>query len=404
MIKKIIKSEFLKNVATLMTGTAIAQAIPVLISPVLSRLYTPEDFGILALYVSITAVFSVISTGRYELAIMLPEKEKDAVSLVALSMTITIFVSIICLLLVLLFKEPITNIFKDPGISPWLIFIPLFVLFAGIYQTFNYLSTRNKTFKKNALSKIMQTSTAGSTNLALGFSIPGAAGLLIGFIVGRFFAAYILAYKFAFSIKEKFVGITLEDIRIVARKYYYFPKYNMPHALLNTLSSNFPILLLTSYFPISFIGWYNFSVYVMLTPMTLISASTAQVFFQKVTSLSNEGKKILPSIKRIIKTLFFAGIIPVIVFMIFAPDLFSFVFGEEWVESGYYTQLLLPYFFMVFIVSTISFVPAVLEQQKKAFVLEIIYFILKFVALVVGIIYMDFKLSLILFSFAGIIM
>jgi len=250
----------------------------------------------------------------------------------------------------------------------------------------------------------MQTSTAGSTNLALGFLYLGPVGLLIGFIVGRFFAAYILAYKFVFNIKEKFAGITFENILEVAKEYYYFPKYNMPHALLNTLSSNFPILLLTSYFPISFIGWYNFTIYVMLTPMTLISASTAQVFLQKVTSSSNAGDKILPSIKRIIKNLFFIGIVPVIVFMIFAPDLFSFVFGEEWVESGHYAQLLLPYFFMVFIVSTISFVPAVLKQQKKALVLEIIYFVLKLIALIIGIILMDFMLSLILFSFAGIIM
>lgn len=387
-----------------MSGTAIAQLIAVFISPILSRLYTPEDFGILALFVSITTVLSVISTGRYELAIVLPEQEKDANKLVILSMAITVLVSVFYLVPVILFKSQITQIFNEPGISQWLIFIPFTVYFSGTYQTFNYLSTRHKTFKKNALSKIMKTSATGTISLLFGFLKLGASGLLLGFIIGQFSAAFILAYKYIFKIKEKFHAITFADLRIIAKKYDNFPKFNMPHALLNTLSANFPVLLLSSYFPISNIGLYNFSIYVMLAPLTLISTSTGQVFFQKISSLSNSGNIILPSIRRIIKTLGLVGLLPLIVFVIFAPDIFRIVFGIDWVEAGEYTQLLLPYFFMVFIVSSISFVPAVLEQQKKAFVLEIIYFVLKSVALVIGIYYLDFKLALILFSFAGIIM
>ena len=94
------KSEFSRNVLTLMTGTTIAQAIPIAISPILTRIYAPEDFGMFALYMSVASIISVIATGRYELAIMLPKKDEDAVNIVALSIIISFFVSFISLLIV----------------------------------------------------------------------------------------------------------------------------------------------------------------------------------------------------------------------------------------------------------------------------------------------------------------
>ena len=141
------KSEFTRNVLTLMTGTTIAQAIPIAISPILTRIYTPEDFGIFALYISIASILSLIATGRYELAIMLPTKDKDAVNIVALSLFISFFVSFIALLIVSIFNTQITSLLGNPDISSWLYFIPLTVLFTGIYQSFNYWSNRKKSIK-----------------------------------------------------------------------------------------------------------------------------------------------------------------------------------------------------------------------------------------------------------------
>ena len=99
------KSEFSKNVLTLMTGTTIAQAIPIAISPILTRIYTPEDFGVLALFVAITTIFGTIANGRYELAIMLPKKDEDAINIFALGFIITCFISLILLILVLIFMR-----------------------------------------------------------------------------------------------------------------------------------------------------------------------------------------------------------------------------------------------------------------------------------------------------------
>ena len=144
------KSEFNRNVLTLMTGTTIAQAIPIAISPILTRIYTPEDFGMFALYMSIASIIAIVATGRYELAIMLPKKDEDAINIVALSIIISFFVSFISLLIVFIFNTQITNILGNPEISIWLYFIPLTVLLTGIYQSFNYWSNRKKQYKRLA--------------------------------------------------------------------------------------------------------------------------------------------------------------------------------------------------------------------------------------------------------------
>jgi O-antigen/teichoic acid export membrane protein len=137
-----LKSEFTRNVLTLMTGTTIAQAIPIAISPILTRIYSPEDFGVFALFVAITSIFGTIANGRYELAIMLPKKDEDAINIFALGFIITTFISLLLLILVLIFQDKIVDILKNEDIRVWLYFVPLAVFFVGLYNILNYFNNR----------------------------------------------------------------------------------------------------------------------------------------------------------------------------------------------------------------------------------------------------------------------
>jgi len=110
--KPIIKSELTKNVLTLMTGTTIAQAIPIATSPFLTRLYTPADFGLLSLFMNLTVILSVVATGRYDLALMLPKEDKKAMNVLSLSITLTFIVSCLVLSIAIIFNESFTRIFK----------------------------------------------------------------------------------------------------------------------------------------------------------------------------------------------------------------------------------------------------------------------------------------------------
>ena len=151
------KSEFSRNVLTLMTGTTIAQAIPISISPILTRIYTPEDFGIFALFVAISSIFGSIANGRYELAIMLPKKDEDAINIFALGFIITCTISLLLLILVVLFHDYFLILLKNEEIGLWLYFVPIAVFFTGIYNILNYFNNRKKYYKDIANATIIKS-------------------------------------------------------------------------------------------------------------------------------------------------------------------------------------------------------------------------------------------------------
>lgn len=169
MLKQFMSNEFNKNVLKLMTGATIAQAIPVAISPILTRLYTPEDFGVLTIFIALTAIFGSIVNARYELAIVLPEKEEDSINLVALSILIAIFISSLLLVAILLFKNSIILLLGNDQIGLWLYFVPLTVLFIGIFNSLNYLNTRLKMFGVIAKVKVVKSVSLAIVQLGLGF-------------------------------------------------------------------------------------------------------------------------------------------------------------------------------------------------------------------------------------------
>ena len=159
MFKKIFNSEFSKNVLTLMTGTTIAQIIPLLLTPVLSRLLSPEEFGLFAFFLSFVTFFLVISTGRYELAILLPKEDKKAINLMALCFLILISLCVLVATPILFFEDVIINLIQEPNLKGWLIFIPIGIFSASSYRIFTYWSNRKKRFKDTSISVITQATT-----------------------------------------------------------------------------------------------------------------------------------------------------------------------------------------------------------------------------------------------------
>ena len=141
------KSEFSRNVLTLMTGTTIAQAIPIAISPILTRIYTPGDFGVFALFLAIIGVFSVVASGRYELALMLPRKEEDAINIFSLGTIIIFLLTIFLFLFIFLFHQYLVDMSQNEEIGYWLYFMPLAFFLIGIFNLLSYYNNRQKNYK-----------------------------------------------------------------------------------------------------------------------------------------------------------------------------------------------------------------------------------------------------------------
>jgi len=382
------KSKFSRNVLTLMTGTTIAQAIPIAISPILTRIYTPEDFGIFALYIAIVSFISIIVTARYEMAIVLPKKDEDAVNILFLSLCIMMFIVIVTTILILLFKTTIIELLNAKEIGNFIYLIPISIFIAGLNQSFNYWSNRKEYFKNMSSAQISQSITIGIFQPLLGyFNIFG--GLIIGNILGRVINTFILINKFISNDKEK-IKFVNKNIMIEQMKIYKdFPLINSLHAFTDILRISGSVMLISSFFGSTILGLYSLSLRVLQVPIGIVGSALGKVLYSKLTLLYNDKKPLYPYVKKISINLFLISL-PIFLFLyIIIPDLFGFVFGEKWRIAGEYSKILLPYLFVNFVISPISIVPIIVKKQKEYFYLNLIANIGMPLIILIG-----FKLSL----------
>ncbi len=371
MFSKIKPStEFSRNVLTLMMGTTIAQAIPIAISPILTRIYTPSDFGLFALFNSLIAVFGVIASGRYELAIMLPKKDEDAINIAALGMLISTFFSVILFFIILFFNDSICSLLNNIEIKPWLYFIPLVVFFTGGFNVLNYFNNRQKEFKTIASATAVKSLVSASVQLMIGFVKAGATGLITGQILSHMFANLRLL-KNIISDKKMISNISKIEIKNMGKKYINFPKFSMPAILSNTLSTQATNIIIPIFYNVITLGYYSLVQRILGLPLVLISNAIGQVYFKEAVSEKQLTKSVVKSTKSTFKKLVIIGI-PLFLFLfLFIEDVFIIVFGENWAIAGYYAKIILPLFLVKFLVSIFTLLPIIHDETKIDLVFQL---------------------------------
>ena len=364
------KSEFSRNVLTLMTGTTIAQAIPIAISPILTRIYTPADFGIVALFIAIVSIFGSIANGRYELAIMLPQKDEDAINVFALGFIITAVLSLILLIVVVIFHSFIINYLGNDKIGVWLYFVPITVFFIGFFNILNYFNTRKKEYKSIANAKIAKSIVLAIVQLSIGFIKQGATGLITGQILSQISANWQL---FKTIIKDKILlsNISLENIWIQAKRYKNFPKFSLMGIFANTLSVQLTNILISSFFSIATLGLYSLVQKILGMPSALIGGSIGQVFFQEASESKQKNGEALSIFIRTLKKLLLIGVVAFGLLYFTVEDLFALVFGEKWRIAGTYAQIVIPLFFIRFVYASVSTIYDIFDGLKIELIWQI---------------------------------
>ena len=358
------KSEFSRNVLTLMTGTTIAQAIPIAISPILTRIYSPEDFGLFALYSSILMILSVIATGKYELAITIPKNNIKAKNIVILSISISILVSIFILLLLFAFSNEFANLLKNEHIENLLFLLPISILSIGFYQSMNYYTNRESKFKRLALSRIIQSFSVASISLFFGYIVYLNYGMIIGNVFGQFVATVVLVKLVSDDNKNFLKNISLKKIVTVAKKNIKFPKFLIASNFINTFSQQLPIFLFGIYYSSAIVGYYMLSQRIIRMPSSILANAVADVFRQKASyEFAHNGNCFL-LYKQTVKKLFLISVIPFSILFFIAPDLFNFVFGEKWRITGEYVQIMIPMFFLQFVSNPLSMLTVIANKQE----------------------------------------
>lgn len=408
MIKKLYNkyyknSEFGKNIITLATGTSIAQAIPLAISPILTRLYTPTDFGIFALYLAFVTILGEISNGRYELAIVLPKKEEDAINIFALGFILNLSISFFILILVTVFNKPIALLLGDEQIAFWLYFSPISIFFFGFFNNLTYFNNRYKKYKDIRNATIIKSIVLASIQLIIALLKSGVTGLMSGQIFSQLFANLRLLKN---TVKDKTLlsKITKSNIIRVAKRYENFPKFSLGSSLMNSFSLRVPIFLMVSFFNTSIVGFYSLAHRSISLPMGVIGDSVAKVFFQKSAQLTNDRKQLRNLTLETYKKLFLIGVLPFSFIAIFGDVLFAFVFGLNWRIAGEYSQYLSLWTFLVFVISPLSTLFDTFEKQKHSLYFNAILLVLRIISVLVGALYFENdKITVILYASVGII-
>lgn len=392
------KSEFSRNVLTLMTGTTIAQAIPIAISPILTRLYTPEDFGFLAIYLFAITFLANIVTGKYEMSIYLPKLNNTAKEMLEISLYLSVFLSIILLIIIIIFDDFIMHVLNfEHGIF-WLYILPFAVIITAFYQSMNHFFVRTSAFKQLSLNRIIQSSTNALFSVGLGLQTIIMHGLVISQITAQFIVTILLFKKYNFSRLNKY---KLKKYILLMKRYSNFPKHMLISNMTNNLSANMPIIILTTNFGLAFSGFYSFVQKVFGIPLGTIGISFSEVFRQKASTEYIKNGNCINIFTSVFKKLFLISIIPFFIFYFIAPDLFSFVFGKDWKVAGEYAQILTPMFFIKFITMPISSVALFANKTIVDFWWQIGFL---FVAVVGYLISSDAKSTVIYFSFGFSIM
>lgn len=387
------KNKFARSVTVLVGGTVSSQILLVLASPVLTRLYTPEDFGLVAIYSSLLGFVAVIASLRYELAIPLPRDDLDAAHVVVVSLLAVVVVVVLASCFVILMGGLICEQLSVPMLADYLWLLPVGAGGAGIYKVFSYWAIRTKNFLAISHTKLWQ-SMATLTIQLLAFKAGGIA-LIVGQAGGHGVGSFSLARKTL--ILPEFKRITWEGLKKIAVRYRRFPIFSSLEGLANTAGFQLPPLMFAFFFGASATGLYSLADRVLSIPITLISGSVGQVFYSRAAEVHRTGDA-GELVAILHENLAHIAMPLVVMLIIVGPDFFAMFFGENWRQAGEFSRWMSPWLYFVFVSSPLSTVFSLMEKQVSGMTFQIILLVSRIGAISLGGYYNDVLLTVMLFS------
>lgn len=399
LLNRIFHSELIKNTSLLISGNVLGQAIAFLMMTVLSRIYTKEDFGVFALFMSFSTILSLLASGKYYEAFVVTKDRKEASLLMAVTLRLLIVFSVFLFLFLLFFRKPFFSLLRMDSLTGYWWLIPLSVITLVLQSTFSSAATREKYYKAIAQSSFSLNAFGAVFKWLYHYVLPNTFGLLWGQITGQLISS--LSYRKLWPMVKDSFKCRWDEVRKTAIHYQDQPRYSMPRNLMNSISANLPFLILTGVFGEARLGLFYMAFNMSSRPIQLLVGSLYQVIFEKTTSLQRARQKITPIIRTYRKQNVLFVLPAFILIFIFAPQLFGFFFGEEWKVSGEYLRYILPWQYLILFNSPLGFLPLLFKKQHFYMWMEAVYLVLRFAVIFVGIYLNDFEQTILLYGLLG---
>ncbi len=385
---QILTDPFWKNVGNLFSGTAIGQALPILIFPLLTRIYPKDIFDVYFIYSGIILLTQIISNLQYHYALLLPKKDSSARALFVLNIGVSVAVSTFITILILILEPFLSSIIENKNLTYWLYFIPISTLFLGLSETFFFYLNRLKKYTFITLGRITKGLLLVVGQTTFGLMNYTAEGLLYGLLIGQGVSAFLMFFLILKSDPACFV-FHRSDLGILARRYKDMPLFNTLISFISNFSSQLPVFLLTRYYGAGASGDFGMANKIVNTPMGMISQSVGQVFYREVSDIMHSGRNLKQFVMRMYKNMFRIGVVPFTILLFFAPWLFDLVFTDAYLSTGIMAQILIPFYFLSFVNNPISGLLTMLNKQKAGAIYQISLLIGRLLALGTGIYFFD---------------
>ncbi len=352
----------------------MAQALPILASPILTRIFTPQQFGILALFTAVVGIPTIFATGRYEVAILLPAEDREAFDVVLLAMALTAMVSAAITAVVVIQARPIASLLGARDLSSWLYLVPLMVFLTGTYQALNYWFNRRKQYRRLAVNRAARSFLIVVSSLIMGWIGYRSQGLIVGALTGQALATLSFLWMWRHETQRLGFRYSLQRLLAVARRYKDFAIYSVPGDTINAVSGQMPTLILGMFFGSAITGYYSLTQRVLAGPSSIVSTAIGDVFRQRASEDMVTCGNCRATWIATFKTLIALSVPPYIIVALFAPGLFAFIFGENWRLAGPYAQVLTPFFTLSFTASILSRTMYIAQKQKQDMLWQLVLF------------------------------
>jgi O-antigen/teichoic acid export membrane protein len=372
LVGRIRGAEFARRVALLSGGTAAGQAIALAFTPIITRLYSPAEYGVLGVYISVLGILSVAAMLRFEFAIPVAADERESRAVLRLALGVALVTSALAALVLLVADGPILRAAPSLApMAPYLWMIPVGMLAAAGYQALSFRALRRQEIATLSRTRLTQSLGMTLTQALLGVLHAGPVGLLLGYVLGQSGGTATLWRG------ERVARTTPTpspvEVRAAASRFARFPRYSAPAAMLDSMAANVPLVLFAAAFGTVVVGWLSLVQRVLLVPLNLVGASTTQVVFAELSRAHREDPASLPALfARRLRQIGLLAVSLTAAVVVGGTTLVPFLFGREWAPAGWCVAALAPAALLGFVAQPFGAVLDVLQRQDLHLLREIV--------------------------------
>lgn len=373
-IKKHLQVDMSKIIMTMSAGAFLGQLVTILSAPILSRIYDPEDYGVLGIYMLVASLVTSIATLQYGHIIITSQEDEEAIRGLAICMYLPIPFAVLLLVAASFYGELINAWFKHPDAANWVLLTPISVLVGCANSGLSFLANRQAKYKLLTITRLLTGVLTVAASIALGLIYNGPLGLVIGFQIGQLFPSAILFYLLIWRPRVRIL-YPLGALLATAVKFKRLPLFTAPSDLLNSFASQLPVAMLGRVSAAE-IGNYNLSARLLGMPLTVVSSSITEAFRQKASVEYATNGNCQSSFLKTFTISVAISFLPFVIIGLFSPACFAFLFSAKWRDAGYVSQILAPLYFARFVASPLAYMFIVSKRQREDLIVQISSFLI----------------------------